>query len=283
MPKISVLMPVYKTPENCLREAIESVLAQTYEDFELLILDDCPDMPVEEVVTSYKDKRIHYLKNEKNLGISASRNKLIDLSKGDYLAVLDHDDVALPERFEKQASFLDAHPKVGVVGTWYETFPSKKIKKRLVVNSQIEEDLMFHCSILHPSSMIRKSVLIQNNLRYEAEFSPAEDYALWCRLIGKTKFANIPEVLQRYRDYEGNTSKAQAIKMQTATEAIWRFVRKAHPKLYQKACRFRKISILGLPLVTICKEGGALTYKFFGLISFRTREKILTEEETQSF
>ena len=209
-PKISVLMPVYKTPESYLKEAIESILNQTFTDFEFLILDDCPEQSVERIVKFYRDERIKYYKNEKNLGISASRNRLMDLAKGEYLAVMDHDDIALPERLAKEIAFLEAHSDVGVVGTWYERFPNKKVKKKYVINSQIERDLMSNCSILHPSAMIRKSVLLENNIRYEAEFSPAEDYMLWVRLIGKTKFANIPKVLLKYRDYAGNTSKIQA-------------------------------------------------------------------------
>ncbi|MBQ7633246.1 MAG: glycosyltransferase [Alphaproteobacteria bacterium] len=202
-PKVSVLMPVYNTPENYLKEAIESILNQTYTDFEFLILDDCPEQSVENIVKSYKDKRIIYAKNLHNMGISATRNKLLSMSRGEYIAVMDHDDIALPERFAKEVAFLDSHPEIGVVGTWYERFPRTKIKKRYIINSQIERDLMYNCSILHPSAMIRKSVLTVNNIHYESEFSPAEDYRLWTRLIGKTKFANIPEVLQKYREYVG--------------------------------------------------------------------------------
>ena len=158
-------MPVYKTPEKFLREAIESILNQTFTDFEFLILDDYPEEPVEKIVRSYTDTRIKYARNPKNLCIANSRNKLIDMAQGEYLAVMDHDDIALPERFAKQVAFLDSHPDVGVVGTWYERFPNFKIKKRYVIDSQIKRDLMYNCSILHPLSMIRKSVLLNNNIR----------------------------------------------------------------------------------------------------------------------
>ena len=91
--KVSVLMPIYRTDERFLREAIVSVLAQTFGDFELLLLDDCPDDDRESVVKSYKDARIFYVRNDRNLGIAASRNRLLDLAKGEYLAVFDHDDI----------------------------------------------------------------------------------------------------------------------------------------------------------------------------------------------
>ncbi len=238
-PKISVLMPVYKTNERYLREAIESVLAQTVTDFEFLILDDCPADDRESIVKSYRDPRIKYVKNERNLGITPSRNKLIDMAKGEYLAVFDHDDVSLPARFEKQVAYLDAHPKCGVVGSFAERFPKTKRLQYPIEDRKIKEYLMFGCAVLHPASMLRRSVL--GALRYEEKFSPAEDYALWCRLMEKTNFHNIPEVLFKYRDHETNTSKLQSQKMARATSLIHSFVRKDHPTLWahvQKECDF---------------------------------------------
>ena len=125
-PKISVLMPVYNTDNTILKQTIESILNQTFADFEFLIVNDCStNENVEKIVLEYqqKDNRIKYFMNEKNLGISGTRNKLIDLSQGEYLAVMDHDDISLPNRFEKQVEFLDKHLDVGVVASWYEEFP----------------------------------------------------------------------------------------------------------------------------------------------------------------
>ena len=279
-PRVSVLMPVYKTPEKYLRETIESILNQTYRDFEFLILDDCPAQRVESVVKSYKDERIKYFQNEKNMGISLSRNKLLDLSQGEYLAVMDHDDISLSERFEKEVAYLDAHPEVGVVGTWYETFPNVKLKKRLVVNSQIEKELMYGCSVLHPSSMIRKAVLEKNHLRYEDEFTPAEDYALWCRLIGKTKFANIPEVLYRYRVYGENTSKVQADKMKSSSKKIHAFLEKEHPDLMRDSSQKQTLRFLGIPLVKSEDKGGVTKYKILNLIKVTKQKPVMTFDAT---
>ena len=282
-PKISVLMPVYQTPETYLREAIESILAQSYTDFEFLILDDCPEKSVEYIVKTYVDKRIKYLKNTQNIGISASRNKLIDLSRGEYLAVMDHDDIALPERFKKEVAFLDSHPDVGVVGTWYERFPNKKIKKTYITNSQIEHNLMYACSILHPSSMIRKSTLISNNIRYEAEFTPAEDYVLWCRLIGKTKFANIPEVLQKYRDYPNNSSKMKAAEMKEATNRIRIWLQQTHARLIKEVTSTDRQSfkILGLPIIKYERCGGMEVYKILNFIKIRKRVPMIMQDTSQ--
>lgn len=235
MPKISVLMPVYKTNEKYLREAIESILSQTYTDFEFLILDDCPEDTREDIVLSYKDNRIKYFKNDVNLGITPSRNKLIDLAQGEYLAVMDHDDIALSDRFSEEVNILDTCPEIGVVGALYIRFPKIKKASKLPENSKdIEEYLMEGCAVFHPSAMIRASVLKENGIRYEENFTPAEDYALWARLIGKTKFYNIQKILMKYRWHETNTSKLQDDKRLKSVDKIYEFLKNEQPALWEK-------------------------------------------------
>ena len=250
-------MPVYKTPEAYLREAIESILNQSYSDFELLILDDCPDDNREQIVKSYRDKRIKYLQNEKNLGITPSRNKLIALAKGEYLAIFDHDDISLPDRLAKQAAVLDANPDIGVVGCQVEFFQNQSRISKYPQNDQdIKVALMATCALIHPGAMIRKKLLLENNIRYEKDYSPSEDYRLWCRLIPYTKFYNIPEVLLRYRDHDCNTSKIQKAKMAAATREIFAQVRSENPVLYNRflmeATAVYRIKLFGiLPFLTI--------------------------------
>ena len=279
MPKVSVLMPVYKTDENYLREAIESILSQTFEDFEFLILDDCPEDDREEIIKSYKDKRIKYYKNEKNLGITPSRNKLIDMAKGEYLAIFDHDDISLPTRLEKQVAYLDEHPECGVVGCKTQRMSNGKQSKNPTNDHEIKLALMRVCALTHPASMIRKSVLINNNIRYEERFSPAEDYALWCRLIPYTKFHNLnDEVLFHYRDHAENTSHLQAKKMEDATFAIWAFVKAENPALYEKfllkAKRTKRTRLFGfIPfLTTITQASRTKTYLFEKILLSTTKE-----------
>ena len=280
LPLVSVLMPVYRTPEKYLREAIESILKQTYRNLEFLIMDDCPWKTSENIVKSYEDKRIRYVKNMMNLGIAAARNKLMDMARGEYLAVMDHDDIAMPARLEKEVAFLQKHPEIGVVGTWYEYFPKKKIKKRFVCHEQIENDLMYNCSILHPSAMIRKNVLFDNDIRYEKEFSPAEDYALWARLIGKTKFANIPEVLQRYRVSKINTSKLQKKQMKNSRLHIRQMLQTEHPLLMAQASECSSLRFLGMPLLTCCRQGGIKKYHCLG-IKVTKQDDIITSDVSE--
>ncbi len=241
--KVSVLMPIYRTQESYLRTAIESILNQTYSEFEFLILDDCPDDDREEIVKSYNDPRIIYVKNDKNLGITQSRNKLIEMASGDYLATMDHDDISLPTRFEKQVAHLDAHTSVGVVGCRTETFPNYIDLYHPETDEEIKAGLTCRCAILHPASMIRKSVLIDNNIRYEERYSPAEDYRLWLRLMECTDFYNIPEVLFRYRHHNHNTTNRQIDKMFYASEELHYLAQKQHPELYEKFKRNTRYSV----------------------------------------
>lgn len=273
-PKVSVLMPIYRTKEEYLREAIESVLAQTFADFEFLILDDCPEDDREQIVKSYKDKRIKYFKNERNLGITPSRNKLIDMAKGEYLAVFDHDDISLPERFAKEVAYLDENPEVGVVSCVVKQIVRNRLSKNPTNDHDIKLALMRTCAIQHSAAMIRKAVLIENKIRYEEEFSPSEDYALWCRLIPYTKFYNIPEVLFHYRDHKDNTSHHQTTQMQNATYAIWAFVKVMNPILYEefllKAKQTERWRLLGfIPFITkISQSNHSKVYIFEKMLLF---------------
>ncbi|HBO59376.1 MAG TPA: glycosyl transferase [Alphaproteobacteria bacterium] len=272
MTKVSALLCTYNTPEQYLREAIESVLNQTFPDFELIVLDDgSTNADIERIVKSYSDDRIRFYKNERNTGISAARNRMVDLARGEYLAVIDHDDVSLPRRFEKQVAYLDAHPDTGVVGGQAEFIPAGKVKKRPVDDESIKISLMRLCAIFHPACMIRKSVLEKTGVRYEERFSPAEDYALFCRLIPHTDFYNIPDVLLLYRKHKTNTSAVQSEKINRATVAIQNFARSQNPELAAIAdteCgtveTFRLFNVL--PVFSIRKKRNRKTLLLFGFL-----------------
>ena len=115
-PKISVVMPAYNA-ENYIREAIDSILAQTFRDFEFLIIDDGSTDHTVEIIRSYSDSRIRLYQNERNMGVAATLNRGLDLARGEYIARMDADDISLPERFAKQAAYMDAHPDVAVCGS----------------------------------------------------------------------------------------------------------------------------------------------------------------------
>ena len=279
-PKVSVLMPIYKTDEQFLKEAIESVLAQTFTNFELLILDDCPEDTRENLVKSFKDKRIKYIKSNENSGIARARNKLINMAKGNYLAVMDHDDISLPTRFEKQVTALDEDPNIGVVGCFAKSFPDGNLYKFPKDDFEIKKLLMGTCAIMHPASMIRKSVLTNNNVFYEEMYSPAEDYRLWLRLIPFTKFYNIDEVLFCYRFHENNTSKKQSSKMRDATKKLSNEIKVKYPVLYQaylddrtQISRWRLLGII--PFLTIKKNQNKIKIYLFGLLILSSKRSIV--------
>ena len=285
MPKVSVLMPVYKTDEKYLREAIESILNQSFTDFEFLILDDCPQDDREEIVKSYADKRIKYSKNPHNMGITPTRNKLIDMAKGEYLAVFDHDDISLPTRFEKEVSYMDTHPETGVVSCRVMKMSNHRLSKNPTANKDIKLALVRTCSLTHPAAMIRKSVLNKHNIRYEEAYSPAEDYALWCRLIPYTEFHNLDEVLFHYRDHAGNTSHLQAEQMTNVTYAIWSFVKHDNPILYEeflsRATYKMEIKLFGiLPFLKIVtKDSRSSVYLFEKIKLFTCKNSLKIQEK----
>ncbi len=203
MVAISVVMSVYNTKEEWLRESIESILNQTFGDFEFIIINDGSTNNAEDVILSYKDERIKYIKQE-NQGLAKSLNTGLNIAKGEYIARMDSDDISLPERFEKQVKFLDKNKDISILGTWFERFPQKEIIKH---PSNIKYlDLLQRCYIGHPTVMFRRAEFEKYNLKYNPEYL-CEDYELWSRAISYFRIANLPEILLKYRWSGENLSK----------------------------------------------------------------------------
>ena len=267
--KVSVLTPVYKTDERFLREAIESVLSQTFRDFEFLLLDDCPDDSREAVVKSYDDPRIVYLKNERNLGITGSRNRLIELAKGEYLAVFDHDDICRPERFAKEVAYLDAHPECGVVSGWVKPSNGDVIPYP-ADDHDIKVALMHGISMWHPAAMVRKSALTAAGAAYEGDCTPVEDYMLWMRLVPYVRFHNIQEVLLDYRWHDANTSVVRRHELETQDLRVKAWAKANLPELYAeyelRRTSVARIKVLGLPLLKVVSGGRKTEVRLFNAL-----------------
>ena len=198
-PTITVLMAVYNG-EKYLRPAIDSILSQTFQNFEFLIINDGSIDETVAIIESYCDSRIRLVHNTHNLGLVKSLNKGISLAKGEYIARMDADEVCLPERFEKQLKFLQENPTVGVCGTHARTIGDIKTEfKYPIEHDHIRANLLFLCCIVHASVMMRKIVLLDNKLQYDEQFRHAEDYEFWVRLSKITRLANIPEYLLLHR------------------------------------------------------------------------------------
>ena len=199
MPKISVLMPVYNTNGEYLKEAIESILNQTYQDFEFLILDDgSTNEDTINILNNYiqKDGRIRIIKG-KHKGIGSAINQLIEKATGEFIARMDSDDISVPSRFEKQIAYFEKHPDISILSSSYKTYPEGK---PIIHPENITYlKLLKGCFITHPAVMIRKKDLDKYQLRYNENLKVSEDYELWSRAIRYLKFANIKEPLLKYR------------------------------------------------------------------------------------
>lgn len=270
--KVSVLTPLYKTNPEYLREMIESILNQTFSDFEFILLNDSPEnKELKKIIESYKDSRIIYLENDTNIGISDSRNKLLSLSKGEYVAIFDHDDISNRDRLKKQVQVLDEHQEIGVVGCFTKWIPCGRIIKYPVNNLEIKFSLMNWCAIPHSGAMIRKSVLEKNRILWEEEFSPAEDYMLWIRLLGKTMFYNIPEVLLYYRMYDTNTTNLKKNVMMDKDAIIKCIAQKEYPffkiSISNSATYKKWLLLFGfIPFIKIKLKEDKLNFYLFGLV-----------------
>lgn len=220
-PFISVLMPIYNG-EKYLKESIDSILGQTYENFELLLINDASNDASENIILSYLDSRIVYIKNEQNLGLIKTLNKGLDLAKGEFIARMDQDDISLPTRFEKQIDIFHKNPEIGVCGTWFTSFGEGIQEKTLqhpVDSEAIKINLLGRSSLGHPTVMLRKSAM--GNLRYDENYQSAEDYEFWISLSRVTRLYNIPESLLKYRVHQTNISVVEnSLQSQTAKKII---------------------------------------------------------------
>lgn len=209
MSKVSVIMPAYNS-EKYIAEAIDSILNQTYTDFEFIIINDGSNDRTERIIKSYKDTRIKYFANEKNKGIVYTLNKGLQLAKGDYIVRMDSDDISKETRIQKQIDFMENHPKVGVLGTGIKIFGEGiKEEVRLFNTSpdMLKAELLFHCCVAHPTVMIRKSVLKDGKLIYNEEFLGKEDFALWWEISKRSDISTISEDLVYYRSHGNQITK----------------------------------------------------------------------------
>ncbi len=206
---VTVLMPVYNA-EPFLNEAIDSILNQTFTDFEFIIINDGSSDRSEEIIKGYADSRIKYYKNEHNLKLIATLNKGFDLAGGKYIARMDADDISLPTRLEQQFELMEKNPEIGLCGTWYESFKDGEILGQVRYgpdHSTICFKHLFQIHLSHGTGMFRTSVLREHGLYFNPDFSHAEDYELWSRISAVTKLANIQQVLYRVRHHENEISK----------------------------------------------------------------------------
>jgi glycosyltransferase involved in cell wall biosynthesis len=206
-PLVTIAMPVYNA-EKYIKNAIDSVLGQTYPNFELVIVNDASPDSSKEIILSYSDPRIRYFENEVNLGIAKTRNKCIQQAKGKYIAVLDNDDIALPNRLEKQVEFLETNSNYGLCGSFYDIINSTGdiiIKMKLpVTDIAVKTYLLFGNCFLNSSVMIQSKLL--KDRMYAEGFDMIEDYYFLYTISKMKKLSNLPFYTTQYRVHGKNTS-----------------------------------------------------------------------------
>jgi glycosyltransferase involved in cell wall biosynthesis len=218
MPAISVILPVFNA-EKYLKDSIESLLAQSFGDFELIIIDDCSTDKSFEILKTFADPRIRLYRNDENLKVVKTLNKGLKLAQSKFIARMDADDIAHPQRFEQQIKFFDKNPDVDIVGTWVQTFGTESdIMRAAIEHDHIKVRLFFLNPMFHPVVMFKRDSFLNNDLWYRDFYSNAEDYGLWVEAIDKVKFANIPQILLKYRIHATNVSVLKASNKQVLND-----------------------------------------------------------------
>jgi glycosyltransferase involved in cell wall biosynthesis len=241
-PKVSVVLPVYNG-EKYLRESIDSVLAQTFTDFELLVIDDGSTDGTRKLVESITDPRVKLISYGANRGLVGALNAGLGAARGQYVLRMDHDDLCEPTRFQKQVDFMEAHPEVGVCGTNFWLLQEDGSRK-LHVHPERHTDILWAfytlgCVVGHPTVIVRKSVLDSTGIKYDPEYNGIEDYHFWSRLAPHTRFANLQEPLLQYRIHSTQITRNAPPGTQERFERIQR-------AFYKPALRARPLAMLRL-------------------------------------
>lgn len=212
---VTVLMPVYNG-ESYVGAAIESILKQTFKDFEFLIIDDGSSDGSARVIKAYRDPRIRLIRNEVNRGLVACLNDGIELACGEFIARMDCDDISLPRRLKKQIEYMYANPNVAVCGAWIKGFGETRayVLRYPAEAALVRTSALFFNPIAHSTTVLRKRMF--ERLRYSNEYPGAEDWDLWRRVAEQAEVANIPDVLLKYRIHSASVSRGNRELHQTA-------------------------------------------------------------------
>jgi GT2 family glycosyltransferase len=222
-PKVTVLMPVYNSG-SFLQKALDSVLTQTFTDFELLVIYDESTDETATILESYSDRRIRVITNKRHLGVAGSLRRGLNCARGEYIARIDADDIALPERLQKQVNYLDSHPEVGMVASLCAIIDEDG---RLACGSthaltpeQIYYTLAFYNCIFHCSVTFRKALVLSLG-GYDESTNRAEDYDLWVRIARRAKIVQLDEILAQWRDSRANITNSFSGPMSEVAKRIF--------------------------------------------------------------
>jgi glycosyltransferase involved in cell wall biosynthesis len=256
-PKITVLMSVFNE-QAYLREAVESVLSQTFGDFEFLIIDDGSEEPFEDFISEYRDARISLFRQE-NIGLARSLNRGLRLARGDYIARMDGDDVSRLDRFDLQIKEMEAHHQIDLLGSFFDVIDEKGelIETKELITDPIYRlwRLQFHNNYGHGAMMLKKQSVLKQGM-YDETLLYAQDYDLWSRMSVKDNSGIIPEALYHYRMFEqsGQASvRNYDAQLAAAIDISNRNLRDCNPRLSETDCMevralYWKFQIAGVTL-----------------------------------
>jgi glycosyltransferase involved in cell wall biosynthesis len=208
-PLVTVFIPVYNG-EKYIREALDSILNQTYKNLDVLIVDDGSTDRSVQIIQSYNDPRIRLIQNSQNKGIPYTRNIAIREARGKYLVLMDADDIASPKRIELQVAYLENHLEIDAVGSYYIKFTEtskKKIAPPFISPKDLQMMMIFFDPIANPSSTVRVESIKKYKLSYHPNYFVAQDYDFWARLSKVGKISILPEFLLYYRSGHDNITK----------------------------------------------------------------------------
>ena len=203
-PKVSVILPVYNGA-GTVEGAIRSILAQTFEDFELLVINDGSTDDTRRVVDAFKDSRMRIFHLPQNVGRSEARNAGLAKARAPYVAMIDADDLAYPERVERQFIFMEQNPRIALCGAWAHVEDEKGHRiewRQPLTNEEIRHSIVRSNTFIHCTVLARKSVLEKLG-GFNKRFEPAEDYDLYLRITSQYPVANLPSVLASYLAHSG--------------------------------------------------------------------------------
>lgn len=222
-PQVTVLMAVYNG-ETYLRPAIESVLSQTFEDFEFLIVEDRSTDSSPQILSSFDDPRIQVMPNDRNIGLTPSLNVGLRASRGQFIARMDADDICAPDRLEKQVDMMRANPSLAIIGSSYRMIDADgkivRTKIKPLDDFQVRWVALFRTPIEHSSALIRRSILTENDLVYDERYRSAQDYDFWLRILDHGQGRVLRDVLLDYRRHDDNITSSPSMNQMTNSREI---------------------------------------------------------------